>query len=108
MTSKTWTLYLTSGFVTAIFIALMMEMGNTSGIVLSCEILAADNWRNVAVAQLGYIFSAMTALFYTVGLLRHHNNIKPYITNYILLYQAPFFWILFHAVIGFIYYCGRF
>ncbi len=108
MTSKTWTLYLTSGFVTAIFIALMMEMGSTSGIVLSCEMVAADNWRNVAVSRLGYIFSAMTALFYTVGLLRHHNHIKPYATNYVLLFQAPLFWILFHAVIGFIYYCGRF
>lgn len=108
MTSKTWALYITSGLLTSIFIALMMEMGRTSGIILSCNMVAADDWRNEAVSQIGYIFSAMAALFYTVGLLRQHNHIKPYVTNYILLYQAPIFWILFHAVIGFLYYCGRF
>lgn len=108
MTSKTWTLYITSGFLTAIVIALMMEMGRTSGIVLSCEMVAADNWRSEAVSQLSYIFSAMAALFYTVGLLRQHNHIKPYATNYVLLYQAPVFWVLLHAVVGFVYYCGRF
>lgn len=108
MKPETWTLYVSSGFVTAIFIALMMDMGQSSGLSMSCDMMAVDDWRNDAVSKLGYIFSGMAALFYTVGLLRHHNDVKPYITNYFLLYQAPLFWVLFHAVIGFLYYCGRF
>lgn len=108
MTSKTWTLYITSGLLTACTIALMMEVGRLSGIDLSCEMIAANDWRNGAVSQLSYIFSAMAALFYTVGLLRHHNGIKPVITNYVLLYNSPVFWILLHAAVGFLYFCGRF
>ena len=108
MTSKTWALYVSSGFLTAITIALMMEVGRTSGMVLSCDMIAADDWRNDAVSQLSYIFSAMAALFYTVGLLRHHNGIKPFATNYVLLFHSPVFWVLLHAGVGFIYWCGRF
>lgn len=108
MTSKTWALYITSGFLTASTIALMMEVGRASGIDLSCAMIATNDWRNEAVTQLSYIFSAMASLFYTVGLLRHHNGIKPFATNYILLYNAPIFWILLHATVGFIYVCGRF
>ncbi len=108
MTSKTWTLYITSGLLTACTIALMMEVGRASGIDLSCDMIAANDWRNEAVSQLSYIFSAMASLFYTVGLLRQHNHIKPYATNYVLLYNAPVFWILLHATVGFIYMCGRF
>lgn len=108
MTSKTWALYVSSGILTAIAIALMMEVGRTSGLVLSCNMVATDDWRNDAVSQLSYIFSAMAALFYTVGLLRHHNHVKPVATNYILLYNSPVFWILLHATVGFLYFCGRF
>lgn len=108
MTSKTWTIYITSGVVTACTIALMLDIGRQSSIFLSCDMVSVEDWRASAVTHAIYIFSTLAALCYTVGLLRHYNNVKPMATNYLLLYMAPIFWVFLHSVLGFLYFCGRF